>query len=167
MKCMKVRGFIYFKSIYRAIGPFLVLLLLNSACSLDDMDSVPQNSSGSSSNGATYAVKGKIMTSNSKPIKNILIEVPYEKNITNTPSPDVLYTDDSGNFEWKRNDAAKDQTFLFITSDIDGDENQGHFKTDTTYVRFTLKDLSESGGNGIWDKGNVLKTIEIRMERKE
>ncbi|MDD4514842.1 radical SAM-associated putative lipoprotein [Massilibacteroides sp.] len=146
-------------------GGLIGLLGICLSCSMDDeMDAIDTPSNNSLV--ATYSVKGKVTTSDSKAIKNILVEVPYDIDNKLYQHSDSLYTDDKGEFEWKRGGVAKDQLFRFIIKDIDGEANQGHFKNDTTDVAFSLKDLSESGGDGIWNKGNAIKNIQIKLTKQ-
>lgn len=164
---MKKIDRLYIKGRHLLIGGVACLFGNLTSCSLEDSDlaaiDTPQTESG-----AIFGVKGKVVTQDNRPLKNILIEIPNDINDSQPyKNIDIRYTDDNGLFEWKRQASPKDQTFRFVIKDIDGDKNGGKFNNDTIDVKFTLKQLSESGGDGIWNYGSVTQNINIKLNKKE
>ena len=165
---MKMTDQIYLKGKFLLIGGIICLLGGFNSCSLGENDLEEAAYAQYGREGALFSVKGEVVTPNNQPLENILVEIP---NDINDPQPyqkvEVRYTNKKGVFEWERKALAKDQTFRFIIKDIDGDKNGGHFKNDTVDVKFSLKQLAESGGNGIWEYGSVSENIKIKLSRKE
>lgn len=150
------------------VGAGMCLLGSFTSCSLDDSDLDAARTPQYESSGALYAVNGKVTDSDNQPLVNIRIEVPYNMN---DPEPyehvEKMNTDKDGVFSWRRQASPKDKIFRFIIKDIDGDQNGGEFKPDTIDVKFSLKQLSESGGNGVWDSGSATKDIHIKLSKKK
>lgn len=161
-------GQIYIKGKFLLVSGFVCLLGGFNSCSLEDDELEAMGSSQYESGKAIFGVRGEVIAENNQPLGNILIEVP---NDLNDPQPyqkvDIRYTDKNGVFEWERKASPKDQTFRFIIKDIDGDKNRGTFKNDTVDVKFSLKQLAESGGDGVWNYGSVTENIKIKLSKKE
>lgn len=166
---MKKRNQLYRKGKQVLIGGGICLLGSLASCSIDDdrLDTVETPQYGSAA-GAVYGVNGKVTDPDNQPLVNILIEIPYNLD---DPEPyqhvEKMYTDKEGIFTWRRQASPKDQIFRFIIKDIDGEMNGGEFKPDTIDVKFSLKQLSDSGGNGIWDYGSATEDIHVKLNKKK
>lgn len=155
----------YWKGKYGLMAGICLLACLTS-CSADDADLNGSPNYNYETNGAHFGVNGTVTTKDGQPLENIQIEVPY--NIADTEPyqyTEKLHTTKNGTFEWRRTDTPRDQVFRFILKDLDENRKGGQLKNDTIDVKFTLKQLSEAGGDGIWDFGSIIKNITITLEK--
>lgn len=106
---------------------------------------------------ADFIIKGKVTDAKSeKPLKNIQIVVPVREY--SSYGLDTTYTDSNGEYEIKFQEfPTLDQPFKVVASDIDGENNNGLFKSDTIKTQFLLSDKIQKG-TGSWFVGIYQKT---------
>ena len=112
---------------------------------------------------AEYEIKGVITNEKtSKPIKHIQVtlQIRPEYRI------DTLYTNSLGGYNHKFGDFPLDSPVRLKFEDIDGEENGGEFETKELDIKFTDADRVEKG-DGKWNKGKFLKTVNIELEHKK
>lgn len=164
---MKKIDRVYMKGKYLFIVAGICLSACLPSCSADDADFMASSNGPYDTAGALFGVNGKVTAKDGQPLDNIQIEVPY--NIADSePYQHIekLRTAKDGTFEWRRTAMPRDQVFRFIFKDLNASEDGAKFKNDTVDVKFTLKQLSEAGGNGIWNYGSVIKDMAITLERE-
>ena len=102
-----------------------------------------------------YVLKGIITDKEtSNPIKNIQV-VRYR---------DTIYTDTEGKFIMLSYGGFS--KFHLKIEDIDGEENGGDFQSEETDVEFTQADQVEQG-DGNWNEGKFVKTLNIELEKNK
>ena len=110
-----------------------------------------------------YALKGVVTDKKtSNPIPNI--QVVRQRT---SEYGDTIYTDANGKYAFVFGDFPYEENVYHLKiEDIDGEENGGDFKPQEIDVKITQDDQIEKG-SGNWDKGKFLKTVNIKLERKE
>lgn len=137
----------------------LSFLGFNTACDDNNSGSVCEYGTPH----AIFKIKGQVVNLNKTPIKGIKIVT----DITEQAYffKDSILTDQEGRFNFQIGDFPREtNSFVLITSDIDGSENGGEFVADTTIVNFNSSELS--GGDGRWNHGSVEKSVEIILNKK-
>lgn len=77
---------------------------------------------------------------------------------------DTCYTDENGMYELKLMDWTDDKTYIFKCIDVDGVANGEYEPLDST-VTFENPEFENSNGN--WDRGEVSKTIVVKLTAKK
>lgn len=114
---------------------------------------------------ATYALKGKVIDEQNRPIPHIQVQVQPAEDAAN-PSwyapVDTVYTDEQGNFAWERNDFIAPPRFQVLSEDPDEDGNGGWFASDTLQIDFSGEKMT--GGKG-WYEGRAEKEVAITLKK--
>lgn len=110
---------------------------------------------------AIFTVKGKVTNESGMPVPQIQLRIPHQK----TAGTDTLYSDAEGLFTYPTDLVSPHDTKLtIISTDIDGSENKGSFRPDTTIV--SVKRTEFTGGDGKWNQGSANKNITITLKEE-
>lgn len=113
-----------------------------------------------------YRVKGKVVSSEGKPIKGIRVTVKDDDFMSDWPDgKNVVYTDEDGLMESGKNTAMEIYDQMVYFEDVDGVENGGEYALDS----MALSDMSKKkvkDGSGSWYNGEYELSFERKLKKE-
>ena len=106
---------------------------------------------------AEFQINGTVMDKTGKPIQNIQVA-----RLWSSEYGDTLYTGTEGKYSFH----GMSPEFHLKFEDIDSVENGGEFETQEIRTRLTQADQVEKG-EGKWNNGKYVKTVNIELETKK
>lgn len=158
---MKVR----FNRWYNAVLTVL-LSLMGYSCSSDDIVDeygVPIAEVAYGCPYADYVVKGQVTDEAGNPIPGIQVTAPNGSD-TDSEYSQIVKTDAQGGFTLREFSTSRGHEM--IVEDIDGEDNNGLFESESMYVE-TLPMKQVKDGNGGWYLGKYEVTANIKLKKKE
>ena len=110
---------------------------------------------------ANYIVKGVVTDEAGMPIKGIKVKAPYGSEM-DSQYGQIVQTDTQGSFVLHEFTSLRGNDIIF--EDIDGEDNNGLFQSDTIYVESLPKTQLEKGSR--WYQGKYEVTADIKLKRK-
>jgi len=145
---MRSLNTLFLKKWNALIGIILALLGFTTAC--DDIESPVEYGTPH----ATFIINGNVKDeSSSGNIKNIKVEL----------DDNIVYTDESGNYQITFEDFPDDHTYTIQFKDVDGVDN-GEYEDLETTIEF--KDAEYTGGKG-WYSGETEQELNVTLKSKE
>lgn len=109
----------------------------------------------------TFELKGKVVDRQNRPIPNIQIQVRDSVPSRGWMKCDTVYSDSKGEINMEIRDFPG-LTYQVVVSDIDDDENGGHFASDTSFIN--SGQIKYVGGDGAWNRGKATAEVHITLD---
>jgi putative lipoprotein (rSAM/lipoprotein system) len=139
------------KKIKNSIVPALITILGYSLTACIEEYGIPTT---------TFHFKGKVIDEQSNPLKNIQITSKQDKYRV-----DTLYTTSTGTFENTYKIVDPNNQFIITANDIDGEENGGHFSSETKFITLDEDDFQKKR-NDVWYEGTAQKEVSFKLKMK-
>ena len=112
---------------------------------------------------ADYVVKGQVTDEAGNPIPGIQVTAPNGSD-TDSEYSQIVKTDAQGGFTLREFSTSRGHEM--IVEDIDGEDNNGLFESESMYVE-TLPMKQVKDGSGGWYLGKYEVTANIKLKKKE
>lgn len=109
---------------------------------------------------AKYEIKGKVQNEKKQPLKGmrmIVKEHPPVASSYYSDRKDTLYTENTGEYAFKKEDAWPRMSYRIVCEDP-----AGVYKADSVDV-----EMKPEGGKGNWYEGSDSKTVDFELKKKQ